>query len=296
MKFKIWIGKYEKECKTPDIIAKTPTGETVSVKIPESIKLNDSEIKKIELKGVDATVQDRGYNSESQKNRAGVKKEKDFEVKVTCLVRSDITSDTIFGIFEKIGNSVSADDIKKLDGIKSEKDIKGEHVGTITKISKGAYNGIKTGIKSLYTKTKTILAKKNNGEDIWEEIDPKSSAEHCNQIKNWFEAYKPLKEDKERGKSRDGKDGTSAGEEGGEKKEYSLEDVYKDVKIEIVLSDIQSLYYDFKNMYVDEYMEILSTEEGVSTFEFVLKSQYIDSEANFETGNAGIGKFRDKIT
>jgi hypothetical protein len=68
----------------------------------------------------------------------------------------------------------------------------------------------------------------------------------------------------------------------------------KDVKIEVVLSEIQSFYYDFKNMYVDEYTEVLSKEDGASTFEFVLKSQYIDSDPNFETGNSGIGKFRDK--
>ena len=78
-----------------------------------------------------------------------------------------------------------------------------------------------------------------------------------------------------------------------EKKEERA--TYRDVHIEAVISDVQSFYYFFENMYVSDYIETLSTEDGNSTYTFTLRER-----KGSETHKIGFklkkAQFTDKVS
>ena len=123
-----------------------------------------------------------------------------------------------------------------------------------------------------------ITAIKKDSEN-WKKIDLGKSAENCNKLKKWALTYK---------KSENFNPPAYSPEE------EEFKD-YKDVKIEIVLSEIQSLVYEIPSMYMDSYSESFDIEKGEGTYVFVLKEKYnrgindIKMDANKE-------KFGDKIT
>lgn len=114
------------------------------------------------------------------------------------------------------------------------------------------------------------------GTNVWQKISGEQSLEACNRLKEWALCYKKAKE------SSDGN------------KEIEFED-YKDVKIEIILSDIQSLYYEFANMYVESYSEDFSIKDGEGVFELVLKQQYSQSVDSINVKEIRKVTFTDKV-
>ena len=96
------------------------------------------------------------------------------------------------------------------------------------------------------------------------------SIENCNKLKNWALKYKaalikPKKEEENQNQENPLP----------EQEEEKFDD-YRNVRIEIVVSELQSLYYELKNMYIESYSESFNIEQGVGTFNLTLQQKYSD--------------------
>ena len=137
----------------------------------------------------------------------------------------------------------------------------------------------KWGFKDLFQGTGITTALKT-GENIWKKIDMGKSAENCNKLKKWVLAYKQstgLKIDKLLEQEEEFKD-------------------YRDVKIEIVLSEVQSLIYNIQNMYIDNYSESFDIEKGEGIYSFILKEKYDRGLNEVQLIEEKTNIFGDKVT
>lgn len=115
----------------------------------------------------------------------------------------------------------------------------------------------------------------------WTKVTGEHSLEACNKLKEWALKYKEKIEEED--------------ENNLEKEKEKYED-YRDVKIEIILSDIQSLYYEFLNMYVDYYKENFNIKSGEGTFTLELKQKYTEKAENINIEYVPSWSCFDKIT
>lgn len=190
-----------------------------------------------------------------------VKEEMGFSITVKGRIIAAADEMTLLGIFTNTGN-----------------------VTGLIPSSSSEYKSYEEGLKAkwkfrdVFQGLEMITAIKKDSEN-WKKIDLGKSAENCNKLKKWALTYK---------KSENFNPPTYSPEE------EEFKD-YKDVKIEIVLSEIQSLVYEIPSMYMDSYSESFDIEKGEGTYVFVLKEKYnrgindIKMDANKE-------KFGDKIT
>ncbi len=190
-----------------------------------------------------------------------VKEEMGFSITVKGRIIAAADEMTLLGIFTNTGN-----------------------VTGLIPSSSSEYKSYEEGLKAkwkfrdVFQGLEMITAIKKDSEN-WKKIDLGKSAENCNKLKKWALTYK---------KSENFNPPVYSPEE------EEFKD-YKDVKIEIVLSEIQSLVYEIPSMYMDSYSESFDIEKGEGTYVFVLKEKYnrgindIKMDANKE-------KFGDKIT
>lgn len=190
-----------------------------------------------------------------------VKEEMGFSITVKGRIIAAADEMTLLGIFTNSGN-----------------------VTGLIPSSSSEYKSYEEGLKAkwkfrdVFQGLEMITAIKKDSEN-WKKIDLGKSAENCNKLKKWALTYK---------KSENFNPPVYSPEE------EEFKD-YKDVKIEIVLSEIQSLVYEIPSMYMDSYSESFDIEKGEGTYVFVLKEKYnrgindIKMDANKE-------KFGDKIT
>lgn len=190
-----------------------------------------------------------------------VKEEMGFSITVKGRIIAAADEMTLLGIFTNTGN-----------------------VTGLIPSSSSEYKSYEEGLKAkwkfrdVFQGLEMITAIKKDSEN-WKKIDLGKSAENCNKLKKWALTYK---------KSENFNPPAYSPEE------EEFKD-YKDVKIEIVLSEIQSLVYEIPSMYMDSYSESFDIEKGEGTYVFVLKEKYnrgindIKMDANKE-------KFGDKIT
>lgn len=190
-----------------------------------------------------------------------VKEEMGFSITVKGRIIAAADEMTLLGIFTNSGN-----------------------VTGLIPSSSTEYKSYEEGLKAkwkfrdVFQGLEMITAIKKDSEN-WKKIDLGKSAENCNKLKKWALTYK---------KSENFNPPVYSPEE------EEFKD-YKDVKIEIVLSEIQSLVYEIPSMYMDSYSESFDIEKGEGTYVFVLKEKYnrgindIKMDANKE-------KFGDKIT
>ena len=190
-----------------------------------------------------------------------VKEEMGFSITVKGRIIAAADEMTLLGIFTNTGN-----------------------VTGLIPSSSSEYKSYEEGLKAkwkfrdVFKGLEMITAIKKDSEN-WKKIDLGKSAENCNKLKKWALTYK---------KSENFNPPVYSPEE------EEFKD-YKDVKIEIVLSEIQSLVYEIPSMYMDSYSESFDIEKGEGTYVFVLKEKYnrgindIKMDTNKE-------KFGDKIT
>ncbi|WP_289101979.1 hypothetical protein [uncultured Fusobacterium sp.] len=190
-----------------------------------------------------------------------VKEEMGFSITVKGRIIAAADEMTLLGIFTNTGN-----------------------VTGLIPSSSSEYKSYEEGLKAkwkfrdVFQGLEMITAIKKDSEN-WKKIDLGKSAENCNKLKKWALTYK---------KSENFNPPVYSPEE------EEFKD-YKDVKIEIVLSEIQSLVYEIPSMYMDSYSESFDIEKGEGAYVFVLKEKYnrgindIKMDANKE-------KFGDKIT
>lgn len=97
----------------------------------------------------------------------------------------------------------------------------------------------------------------------------------------------------------DESDGNLENSSGGTPEDPKLDEkVYRDVYIEVVLSDIQSFYYHFKNMYISDFEENFTTEEGACSYEFEMLQYFAEGNEVEMSDMFSVRKatFTDKIT
>ena len=168
-----------------------------------------------------------------------VKEEMGFSITVKGRIIAAADEMTLLGIFTNTGN-----------------------VTGLIPSSSSEYKSYEEGLKAkwkfrdVFQGLEMITAIKKDSEN-WKKIDLGKSAENCNKLKKWALTYK---------KSENFNSPVYSPEE------EEFKD-YKDVKIEIVLSEIQSLVYEIPSMYMDNYSERFDIEKGKVTYVVVLKEK-----------------------
>ncbi|MGF6906261.1 hypothetical protein [Fusobacterium sp. PH5-44] len=255
MKFRIWIGNENENATGINDIITSGIGSASNL-VQTKNSLHLSEYEVISVDLLGCKISDT-YDKAS--NMSAVHKESTFEVRVKCKVRSMIDKGTTLGIFTKGGKSIG-----KLPSKLSDYNSYRETVENLYKQNQGA-NTIQI-----------VSVLGNIGDNNYREVDLRKSCENCINIKKWYLMYKESLLNKI-------KNGTVGDE------------VYRNVKIEAVLSDMQSFYYEFKNMYVDQYDEHLSTEEGASEYSFLLKEKYVVDKSEMKISLIEKAGLTDKV-
>jgi hypothetical protein len=269
MKFRIEVGDINQNESSASSSLNVENGINVA-KWKKNLILSEYEVTGIDLIGTKIS------DSTNKKENPKVQKDSTFEVKITCRVRSIVDSDAELGIFTNFGKSIGSLPSQLSD------------YNNYRQVAESLYNS-----KDASGKLQAIVALKNPSDNSYQEVSIKQSSENCINIKKWYLLYK-VDEQKKAEDSKNKKEGKSSSVSSSS--ETSLDDkVYRDVKIEAVLSDVQSFYYEFKNMYVDYYEEHLSTEEGASTYAFILKEKYITDKSENKLDLVESTNFSDKF-
>lgn len=200
-----------------------------------------------------------------------VKEEMGFSITVKGRIIAAADEMTLLGIFTNTGNvtglipSSSSDYKSYEDGLKA-----------------------KWKFKDVFQGLEMMSAIKKDAQN-WKKLDLGKSAENCNKLKEWALTYKKS-------------DNMNPPDYNGIEEEFKD---YKDVKIEIVLSEVQSLIYEIPSMYIDSYSESFDIERGEGTYTFTLKEKYnrgindvtmtIKKENFGDKVTNGVGKTMDKL-
>ncbi|MDU1911587.1 hypothetical protein [Fusobacterium sp.] len=190
-----------------------------------------------------------------------VKEEMGFSITVKGRIIAAADEMTLLGIFTNTGNVTGLIPSSSSDYKSYEESLK----------AKWKFKDVFQGIEMMGAIKKDT--------QNWKKLDLGKSAENCNKLKKWALTYK---------KSENFTPPTYNGVE------EEFKD-YKDVKIEIVLSEIQSLVYEIPSMYIDSYSESFDIEKGEGTYVFTLKEKY-NRGINDVTMEVNKEKFGDKIT
>lgn len=266
------------------------TKERAKIKLSEyeitGMKINGFS-DKTSTTGVDAISS--GVNNTLFENRGinyTVKRTPRYEVEITCKIRSNVDTNTYISTLTKFGQAI---------GVVPENLNEGSNYKNLSRT-------VKDGFKDMFkwrdaiegaVKTTALLNKTN---DLLKDfkISAEGSAENCVNIKTWFDEYKTSEReatDKADEENKDKKPEDTKVEATG----FISKDVYKDIYIEVALSDIQSFYYHFNNMYIDSFTETYTSEEGTCTYKFKLCQHYSESELG-NSYRVIKGKFTDKLS
>ena len=227
------------------------------------IELKEHEIISIDIETENVAKPDAIISNEEWKKSgvSGAKEEKKFKIKIVGRVIPSISATTKIAMFTN----------KAVD------------LGVIPKNPEG-FDELRKSIQE-NLKFKDLIDGASfgigvlNAANNWTKVIGEHSLEACNKLKEWALKYKD-KIEKEN-------------EDNLEEKEI-YED-YRDVKIEIILSDIQSLYYEFLNMYVDNYKESFNIKSGEGTFILELKQKYTEKAENINIEHVQSLSLTDKV-
>lgn len=285
MKYRVWIGK---DLLNDEGTLKETVEKATSLKLFESkdenkeggenadaqenvatIKLTEYEVIGMKIAGFAATNTGNTDNATT-----GVKKKPDYKLTITSRIRSSISLESLFGGLSTFATSMGI--------LPTETDIANK-ITTVKDKFQSTYKiqSLEHGVKlagmvagSGLGSVDTFLNTKNN------------SAENCIAIKEWFSMYKEdKKDDKKEDENKNNKNQTPE-----EKKEAEVaaaaeekkinDKVYRDVYIEIVLSDVQSFYYHFPNMYIDKFEEDYTDQEGTCKYTIELLGHFHKEQIN----------------
>lgn len=316
MKYKVWIEERKSEKKEEEKKNVVETSEIDGADnnsgndnggdsvAGESIHLSEYEVTGLTISGFSNggdtpadinSIGSRAISSQLKQRNLNytVKTAPRYEVDVTCKIRSNVDENTYISALTTFGQSVG---ILPQDMIGTRTDAE----GNATK--KRNYSSIRSrDIVNLFkwhdaiegiAFTSTLL---NSTKNLLKEfkMSAQKSAENCVNIKNWFSKYKEAEVKAE----------AAAPEEKGSKKDDKKveaknpisEKVYKFVKIEVVLSDIQSFYYEFNDMYIDSFTETFTENDGTCTYTFKLCQHYTENK-NPNSYTVEKASFGDKVS
>lgn len=190
-----------------------------------------------------------------------VKEEMGFAITVKGRIIPAADEMTLLGIFSNTGN---------VTGI----------IPSSTSEYKSYEDGLKAKwkFKDVFQGLEMMSAIKKDAQN-WKKLDLGKSAENCNKLKEWALTYKKS-------------DNMNPPDYNGVEEEFKD---YKDVKVEIVLSEVQSLIYEIPSMYIDSYSESFDIERGEGTYTFTLKEKY-NRGINDVTMTIKKENFGDKVT
>lgn len=228
------------------------------------IELKEHEVISIDIETENIVKTDIIENNEQWKKSgvSGAKEEKKFKIKIVGRIIPSVNATTKIAMFTDtaVDLGVVPKNPEGFDDLK-------KNVQENLKF-KDLIDGAGFGIGLL------------NAANKWSKVTGEHSLEACNKLKEWALKYKNKKE----------MDNKIISEE--EKERY--ED-YRDVKIEVILSDIQSLYYEFLNMYVDNYKENFNIKSGEGTFTLELKQKYTEKAENINIEHVKSYSLTDKV-
>ena len=132
---------------------------------------------------------------------------------------------------------------------------------------KDAINTTKETMKEKFKFKDTLNAIKvglavQNGNNHWSSLNLDKSIENINKLKYWVYNYREHK--------------MVMDEDTKEEKKVMLD--YRDLLVTVEVSDEQTLQYQFTEMYVSSYNEILSNKEGVGQYTLMLKQKLVDEK------------------
>ena len=190
-----------------------------------------------------------------------VKEEMGFAITVKGRIIPAADEMTLLGIFSNTGN---------VTGI----------IPSSTSEYKSYEDGLKAKwkFKDVFQGIEMMGAIKKDAQN-WKKLDLGKSAENCNKLKEWALTYKKT-------------ENLDPPNYVGEEEEFKA---YKDVKVEIVLSEVQNLTYEIPSMYIDSYSESFDIERGEGTYTFTLKEKY-NRGINDVTMSVKKEYFGDKVT
>ena len=260
MKYRVWIGKdlLDEEGGLKEEIKNPPTvDEENSDKVEdeiEPIRLSEYEVIGMKVSGFPSPTATSSDNSGN--TGVGVKRRPDYKLVITSRIRSTISIGSLMS-----GITAFAEKMKMTP---TAEDIRGGKITTTEKKVKDTYK-----IKSWDDGFKVAGLVAGSGIGAIGDLSAtaNNSAENCIRMKEWFNMYKE-----------DEKETSSESGESGEKKMTSK--VYRDIYIEVVLSDVQSFYYHFPNMYIDKFDEDYTDQEGTCKYTIELLSYYHEDKGD----------------
>ena len=265
MKYRVWIGE----------VGADEDGGPISTGDSKPIKLSEYEVTGLKIKGFSDESSKDGISdlaltgfgksrSISKPSDEGVKMHPKYAVDITCKIRSTVDQNTYLAALTTYGRAVG---ILPNDLAKDYKKVNKKNLKKLVKFENVFYGAEEIG-KHRDAGRALLRTLGMSGAD---------SAENCVNIKKWFDQYKVDEENvtpPEMTPNTGGSEGSEDSEEGDNPNASISKDVYRNVYIEVVLSDIQSFYYVFEDMYIRRFTESYIEDEGACTYTFELSQHY----------------------